>query len=134
MHTIVVTLGSESRTVHDTDIALARSEAERISYALENENPRAGRAAIIESNDDAELGARAAVLVPPVEIAAIATKCAVCGRALTDAVSQELGIGPTCRKRWGFTDDDAKETSWAHVFAALGNAPDAVYNVVHRVR
>lgn len=30
----------------------------------------------------------------------LATNCACCGRALTDAVSVETGIGPECRKRF----------------------------------
>ena len=29
-------------------------------------------------------------------------KCACCGRALSNAESIELGIGPICRERWGF--------------------------------
>ena len=31
----------------------------------------------------------------------LATHCAVCARALVDAKSVELGIGPDCRKKYG---------------------------------
>lgn len=34
----------------------------------------------------------------------LATKCAVCGRPLRDAVSVELGIGPDCREKYGYND------------------------------
>jgi len=34
----------------------------------------------------------------------LATHCAVCRRPLVDSVSVELGIGPECRKRHGYTD------------------------------
>lgn len=34
----------------------------------------------------------------------LATNCAVCGRALRDAVSVEMGIGPDCREKYGYND------------------------------
>jgi hypothetical protein len=34
----------------------------------------------------------------------LATHCAVCARPLVDAVSVETGIGPDCRKKFGFND------------------------------
>jgi len=30
----------------------------------------------------------------------VATHCAICHRALVDALSVEVGVGPVCRKRW----------------------------------
>lgn len=41
--------------------------------------------------------------------AMLATHCAVCHRALLDAESVELGIGPECRKKYGFLVDVAPE-------------------------
>lgn len=37
----------------------------------------------------------------------LATNCVVCGRALVDAISVEMGIGPECRKEYdgGITDE-----------------------------
>ena len=32
----------------------------------------------------------------------VATYCAVCGRPLVDAKSVEMGIGPDCRRKYGF--------------------------------
>ena len=34
----------------------------------------------------------------------LATRCCICGKALRDAKSVEMGIGPTCRSRHGFAD------------------------------
>lgn len=63
-----------------------------------------------------------------------ATKCACCGRTLTDALSQEAGMGPTCRKSYGFDNIDGV-TSWAHAFTALGaECPADVYEVVRAAR
>jgi hypothetical protein len=39
----------------------------------------------------------------------VATHCAVCSRPLVDAKSVELGIGPTCREKYGF-DMDVSES------------------------
>lgn len=39
----------------------------------------------------------------------LATHCAVCHRPLLDAESVELGIGPDCRKKYGFLIDCAPE-------------------------
>jgi hypothetical protein len=35
--------------------------------------------------------------------ALVATKCACCGRELVDSVSVETGMGPSCRKRHGYS-------------------------------
>jgi hypothetical protein len=32
----------------------------------------------------------------------LATHCAACARPLVDAVSVEIGLGPTCRKKYGY--------------------------------
>ena len=32
----------------------------------------------------------------------LATNCAVCGRPLVDSISVEVGIGPECRKKYGY--------------------------------
>ncbi len=34
----------------------------------------------------------------------LATHCAICGRALVDAKSVEIGIGPDCRKKYGYSE------------------------------
>ncbi len=39
----------------------------------------------------------------------VATRCAVCSRALVDAVSVETGIGPECRKKYGFNQEASPE-------------------------
>lgn len=39
----------------------------------------------------------------------LATDCAVCSRPLCDAKSVELGIGPECRKKYGFEMDCTEE-------------------------
>lgn len=40
----------------------------------------------------------------------LATRCAVCRRALRDAVSVEIGMGPDCRKNHGYAEiEDASE-------------------------
>lgn len=33
----------------------------------------------------------------------LATHCAICGRPLLDAKSVEIGIGPTCREKYGYS-------------------------------
>ncbi len=43
----------------------------------------------------------------------MATRCCCCGRKLLDAKSVEIGIGPTCRNKFGYTTDitdDQRET------------------------
>ena len=44
---------------------------------------------------------------PAVEL--IATNCAVCGRPLLDSVSVECGMGPDCRKKYGYNLDCSPE-------------------------
>ncbi len=34
----------------------------------------------------------------------LATSCCVCGRPLLDATSVEIGMGPTCREKYGYGD------------------------------
>jgi hypothetical protein len=44
----------------------------------------------------------------------LATDCAVCGKALRDALSVDLGIGPDCRKKYGYNveiDPEARKTA-----------------------
>jgi hypothetical protein len=37
------------------------------------------------------------------------TKCAVCGRKLKDALSVQIGMGPTCRERNGYKPDELND-------------------------
>lgn len=46
----------------------------------------------------------------------LATHCCVCGRPLLDSDSVEMGIGPTCRGKTGFT----AEPNWDAVCTSLG--------------
>ena len=49
----------------------------------------------------------------------LATECAVCGRPLLDARSVELGIGPECRRKYGYNvecDDAARAEANALVY------------------
>lgn len=46
--------------------------------------------------------------------ALVATHCCLCGRALTDAVSLERGIGPVCAERAGL-DTPGAASDWAAV-------------------
>jgi hypothetical protein len=39
--------------------------------------------------------------------ALVATDCALCGHPLRDAVSVEIGVGPICRKKYGYTEAQA---------------------------
>ena len=39
----------------------------------------------------------------------LATRCAVCSRPLVDAKSVDLGIGPDCRRRYGFDQHCSEE-------------------------
>lgn len=43
----------------------------------------------------------------------LATHCAICRRPLCDAKSVEIGIGPVCRKRYGYDRDDIDEETRA---------------------
>ncbi len=59
----------------------------------------------------------------------LATSCLICGKALCDATSVEVGIGPECRERAGLLDfiaDDVREkcneiTTLAASFALRGD-------------
>jgi len=49
----------------------------------------------------------------------LATHCVVCGRALVDAISVEMGIGPECREgNDGGIDPDIQKIANEHVFNA----------------
>lgn len=55
----------------------------------------------------------------------LATRCCACGRALRDAESVELGIGPVCRRNHGFNlqvsaADRAEANALVHGIAARG--------------
>lgn len=50
----------------------------------------------------------------------LATRCACCGRELLDAESVEKGMGPTCRRKHGFTKAD-EPANWP-AFASLALA------------
>ena len=43
----------------------------------------------------------------------LATYCAVCGRPLVDANSVEAGIGPDCRRKYGYNDPCGDEARMA---------------------
>lgn len=71
--------------------------------------------------------------------ALVATHCCLCGRALTDAVSLERGIGPVCAERFG-ADAEPGAADWAAVSrlvpAALvveGDARRTANRVLYRV-
>lgn len=71
--------------------------------------------------------------------ALVATHCCLCGRALTDAVSLERGIGPVCAEKHG-VDGEHGATDWAAVArlvpAALvveGDARRTANRVLYRV-
>lgn len=49
----------------------------------------------------------------------VATRCAVCARELVDADSVETGVGPVCRKKYGY-DSPSLFPQWDAVRAALG--------------
>ncbi len=61
----------------------------------------------------------------PARLALVATTCCVCAKDLADATSVEMGIGPTCRKRYAKLDKEAAEsappTNWDLVADALGD-------------
>ena len=57
----------------------------------------------------------------------VATKCVCCRRPLKDAMSAEIGMGPICRKRWGFeTIPPADAIEADLVESLLGNYGDLV--------
>lgn len=57
----------------------------------------------------------------------LATHCAACGRPLVDALSVEIGMGPDCRKKYGYNE----------VVKGLANDPadrrEQANRLVHRV-
>jgi hypothetical protein len=54
--------------------------------------------------------------------ALLATDCAVCNRALRDAVSVETGIGPDCRRKYGYNEAQG-EADWSAFDGLLTAAP-----------
>ena len=62
----------------------------------------------------------------------LATHCVACGRALVDAVSVEMGIGPECRDgNDGGIPDDKREAANAFVFkAAIAAQEGRVFEVM----
>lgn len=53
----------------------------------------------------------------------LATHCAACGRALVDAVSVEIGMGPDCREKYGYeglvdSEQRAEANKLVHFIAA----------------
>lgn len=60
----------------------------------------------------------------------LATHCCCCARPLVDAKSVELGIGPECRKRHGFTEAEV-EPNWKEFFDATleGGFPISVFGI-----
>lgn len=53
----------------------------------------------------------------------LATQCAACGRPLVDAVSVETGMGPECRRKYGYGDANAEGRAEANalVYAVAVN-------------
>ena len=71
--------------------------------------------------------------------ALVATHCCLCGRALTDAVSLERGIGPVCAEKGGL-DAEPGASDWTaarrHIPAGLvveGDARRTANRVLYRV-
>lgn len=72
--------------------------------------------------------------------ALVATHCAACGRPLLDAVSVEIGMGPTCRKKYGL-GGEGTGADWSRAVPLLGDVVAAVEgdaratanHIVHRV-
>ncbi len=54
----------------------------------------------------------------------IATTCCCCGHPLVDAVSVEAGIGPDCRKKWGYVEAQL-EPDWVAYDALIGDTKAA---------
>jgi hypothetical protein len=54
--------------------------------------------------------------------ALLATDCAVCNRALRDAVSVEAGIGPDCRRKYGYGEAQG-DADWSAFDGILAAAP-----------
>lgn len=71
----------------------------------------------------------------------LATHCAVCSRPLLDAQSVELGIGPDCRKKYGFNievDEAARKRANELVYAVAlgpveGTPPAAIADALRAV-
>lgn len=62
----------------------------------------------------------------------VCSNCAHCGMTLTDALSIEVGLGPVCRKRGGFTADPEGDSDEIVAMARLGDFPELVeYLVQH---
>ncbi len=53
----------------------------------------------------------------------LATSCACCGRPLLDATSVETGVGPDCRKKYGYNDAQGAP-DWLAAAQALDIIPD----------
>lgn len=51
----------------------------------------------------------------------LASCCAICGRALRDAVSVEAGIGPDCREKYGYGEAQGS-ADWLKAVDSLGAA------------
>ncbi len=49
----------------------------------------------------------------------VVTRCVICGRLLTDEVSVQLGIGPTCRAKWGLIQAVIPSESWPRACVAV---------------
>lgn len=58
-------------------------------------------------------------------VALVATQCAVCARPLVDALSVEGGIGPECRRKYGYdsADTDADIVTAWKIMTAIGVPP-----------
>ena len=59
-------------------------------------------------------------------IALVATHCCLCGRALVDAESVECGVGPVCRRKYGYVDGpDCNRTEANRLVYEIAAAPAA---------
>jgi Family of unknown function (DUF6011) len=57
----------------------------------------------------------------------LATNCAACGRALRDAVSVELGIGPDCREKYGYNEGpEANRLEANHLIFLAADAKETI--------
>lgn len=65
----------------------------------------------------------------------LATDCCVCGRPLCDSVSVEMGIGPECRRKYGFNIDAPEENRKLanQLVYAIACNPDA-FESIEKVR
>lgn len=64
----------------------------------------------------------------------VATDCACCAKSLRDSLSTELGIGPVCRKHYGFNDLPAKPDWDAGVCITVNYGPDIDTSTWHDAR